>query len=152
MLQFLMIMIMIVYWNAPFPEFLLAQGAASWTDPRAHEPRAYSHPRETRQHSYMFVAVTANSANGACSFACFPFHRPQWPTLFDRWKWDLLRAHLMINACVCTRGSGKHLLASLHMILTRFEEGKIPNQIFALPGDRTHDQPPDTKAAFRVRR
>ena len=38
------------------------------------------------------------------------------------------------------------------MILTRFEEGKIPYQILALTGDRTHDPQSDTKAAFRVRR
>ena len=48
---------------------------------------------------------------------------------YEEWTWDLYRAHLMALVYAYVHGPGMAPRASLHMILTRFSEGKIPHQI-----------------------
>ena len=58
----------------------------------------------------------------------------QWPTLAKDGQWVLYRAHLMALVCVYVHGPDMAPRASLHMILTRFSEGKSHTKFHSGPG------------------
>ena len=106
--------------------------------PHSRTARIHSHSWNTSTH-YLSVAGVDNSAIGACSL------RVSIPPAAMAYSFRLMEMGSLSSTfddkCMCMySGVRQAPLASLHMILTRFEEEKIPNQILAVPGiePRTH--------------
>ena len=50
----------------------------------------------------------------ACVYSCFQPTGHFGLLFFERWNWDLYRAHLMVRACVCTRAETGTVSESAH--------------------------------------